>query len=459
MNARGQSSGTAPLGPKAVFQIVAIAAAAFHLSFASPRLSLFILVYLACLLELTRARSGRLAFYSGLVLGVLAFAPRLGFFYTIFGAATLPLWLVLAFWHALFVWVGQCVRVRFPNPKAILLLPILWTGFEYFRCELYPLKFSWLAPAFVFGPTRAAHFLGVYGTTFLLMSLCAALKLIPGKLRAAAVIAVPLLMIPLSITTTELRAGKTLKIAGIQLEFPVELDVPAKLDCLIHQHPEADIFVLSEYTFDGPPPRCVRAWCQRNSKYLIAGGKDPAPNGNFFNTAFVLGPNGEIIFKQVKAVPIQFFKDGLPAPEQNVWNSPWGKVGLCVCYDLSYTRVIDRLVREGAQIIINPTMDVIDWGEAQHKLHAQIPPMRAAEYGIPIFRLASSGVSQAVTSGGEVIASAGCGVEGATIGAELTLPSHGALPLDRILAPLAAGITLLLSVVAIWPRAKAKSSL
>ena len=75
----------------------------------------------------------------------------------------------------------------------------------------------------------------------------------------------------------------------------------------------------------------MRAWCKRNSKYLIVGGKDPAPNQNFYNTAFVIDPSGEIIFKQVKAVPIQFFKDGLPAPAQKLWNSPWGKIGLCVC--------------------------------------------------------------------------------------------------------------------------------
>ena len=79
---------------------------------------------------------------------------------------------------------------------------------------------------------------------------------------------------------------------------------------------------------------------------------------NFYDTAFVVGTNGEVVFKQVKSVPIQFFKDGLPAKEQTVWNSPWGKIGFCVCYDLSYTRVTDELVRQGAQLLIVPTMDV-----------------------------------------------------------------------------------------------------
>ena len=101
---------------------------------------------------------------------------------------------------------------------------------------------------------------------------------------------------------------------------------------------------------------------ERNHRYLVVGGKDPAPKNNYYDTDFVVGPNGDIVFRQGKSVPIQFFKDGLPAPKQELWNSPWGKIGFCVCYDLSYTRVIDPLVKMGAQLIIVPTMDVVDWG-------------------------------------------------------------------------------------------------
>src|SRR5690606_28360859 len=101
---------------------------------------------------------------------------------------------------------------------------------------------------------------------------------------------------------------------------------------------------------------------KRNGRYLVVGGKQPEGD-NYFNTAFVIGPGGEIEFQQAKSVPIQFFNDGLPAREQQLWDSPWGKIGLCVCYDLSYRRVVDNLVRQGAAAIIVPTMDVVGWGE------------------------------------------------------------------------------------------------
>jgi apolipoprotein N-acyltransferase len=182
-------------------------------------------------------------------------------------------------------------------------------------------------------------------------------------------------------------------------------------------------------------------WCREHSRVLVIGGKAPVGTNNFYNTAFVIGTNGDIVFKQVKSVPIQFFHDGLPAPEQKVWDSPWGKIGLCVCYDLSYTRVTDELVRQGAQLIICPTMDVEYWGRHQHELHARVAPVRAAEYGLPIFRVASSGISQAVTGGGKVVAQTSVGGYGEIFSAQLRLPRQGSIPLDRYLAPLCVGIT------------------
>jgi apolipoprotein N-acyltransferase len=157
---------------------------------------------------------------------------------------------------------------------------------------------------------------------------------------------------------------------------------------------------------------------------------------------FVISTNGEIIFKQGKSVPIQFFKDGLPAREQKLWDSPWGKIGICICYDLSYSRVTDRLIRLGAQAIIVPTMDVADWGRHEHELHARIATIRAVEYGVPIFRVASSGISQLVDRHGDVQASAPFPGEIAVLSGVLKFHKPGSLPLDRILAPFSVLVTV-----------------
>jgi apolipoprotein N-acyltransferase len=235
----------------------------------------------------------------------------------------------------------------------------------------------------------------------------------------------------------------SLTVAGIQLEFPSEIQVISALDKLKEKVPEANLLILSEYTLNGPVPETIKAWCRARRQHLVIGGKDPAPGANFYDTAFVVGPEGEIVFKQVKSVPIQFFKDGLPANEQKIWASPWGQIGFCVCYDLSYRRVTDRLISLGAQAIVVPTMDVIDWGKREHELHARVGLIRAAEYGVPVLRVASSGVSQLIDRSGKEMATAGFPGQGEILNGKMVLAGHGSLPVDRWLGPFSVGVTIL----------------
>ncbi|HXI71605.1 MAG TPA: carbon-nitrogen hydrolase family protein [Verrucomicrobiae bacterium] len=234
------------------------------------------------------------------------------------------------------------------------------------------------------------------------------------------------------------------------MEFPPVGIIPKMLDQALAKNPYAPIFVLSEYTLDGPVPDSLKNWCRDNARFLVVGGKDFVTNDVYYNTAFVVSTNGEIVFRQAKSVPIQFFHDGLPAPKQEVWNSPWGKIGIGICYDLSYSRVTDELVRQGAQLLIVPTMDVEEWGRHQHELHARVAPVRAAEYGIPIFRVASSGISQAVNSSGQVVAKTSMPGNGEIFSAQLRLPIRGSLPLDRFLAPLCVGVTAIVTTALLF---------
>jgi apolipoprotein N-acyltransferase len=247
--------------------------------------------------------------------------------------------------------------------------------------------------------------------------------------------------LPVSHTLPVAADVKSVRVAGVQMEFPSEAQVILNLNKTIKRHPDAEIVVLSEYTFNGPVPGRINAWCRDNQRYLVIGATDPAPDSQYYDTAFVIGPSGDVVFRQGKCVPIQFFKDGLPALEQKLWESPWGNIGICICYDLSYRRVTDQLIRLGAQAIIVPTMDVVDWGRHQHEMHARVAPLRAAEYGIPIFRLASSGISQCVNAGGRVLATAPMPGDEAMISSVLDLKASGTLPIDRILAPLSVGLT------------------
>ncbi len=427
-----------------------------------PAAGLLIFGYAYGLVRLTDQPNVRRAFYFGLGTGFCCYAAQLFFFWRIFNAAAFVLWLVLAFWVGLFVAIVCASFHRWGKLKVTWLVPVVWTGIEYFRSELYYLKFSWLNNGYAFSNF---HFVpvfryGMYGLGFLIFAAAAILSSRSQIKRVMMEwISLTLLLVAVGGFLIQLLgetrhyarpAATPLSIVGIQMEFPPENVIPKLLDQAFAKNTSSPIFVLSEYTLDGPVPEDLKHWCREHARYLVVGGKDPVGADDYYDTAFVVGTNGDIIFKQVKSVPIQFFRDGRPAPEQKVWNSPWGKIGFCVCYDLSYTRVTDELVRQGAQLLIVPTMDVEYWGRHQHELHARVAPVRAAEYGIPIFRVASSGISQAVSGGGSVIAQTSIPGNGEIFSAQLRLPSRGSIPPDRYLAPACTGVTGVVTAVLLF---------
>ena len=467
-----QNPSAKPLGwGKSVLWLV-LAVLCFHAAYASirhPATGLLIFGYAYFLVRLADQPGVRRAFYLGLATGYLCCAPQLYFFWSLFGPAAIALWFVLAFWIGLFAAiVCGCIR-RWGKVRAMWLVPVFWTGLEYFRSELYFLKFSWLNVGYALPAWFSFLGEGMYGIGFLVFGIVSGIfyaRLIKVNLVESIIIFVVILLLlwnfllPVLAGTKSRQQFTPLSLAGIQMEFPSPNVLPKALDKALGKNPDAQIFVLSEYTLDGPVPDSLKQWCREHSRFLVVGGKDPAGTNNYYNTAFVVGTNGEIVFRQAKSVPIQFFKDGLPAPKQEVWNSPWGKIGICICYDLSYTRVTDRLVKQGAQLLIVPTMDVEDWGRHQHELHARVAPVRAAEYGIPIFRLASSGISQAVTRGGYVITQTSFPGSLEILSAQLRLPMRGSLPVDRWLAPVCVGITafvLLTLLVLDWRDRRART--
>jgi len=465
MDAEPAAASANPLSFKEGLLWFALAAGSFHLAYAFTPLAFLIALFLFSVLQLARAPGKRLAFYPGLAVGMFCYGPKLLFFWTVFGPSAVALWLVLAFWIGLFVLLIHLCREQFGARWAAIAAPFVWMGLEYFRSELYYLRFSWLNAgyAFAWSPALPAlKWLGMYGVGFVLMALTAGVARLADRPRIIAGAALLGVLGFATYTGSTLRSEYSphnkLRVAGMQFEFLGELEVVEALKKLHATHPEAQLLVLSEYTFDGPAPDRVRAWCRTNKIYLAVGGKDESSDGSFRNTVFVVGPTGDVVFQQAKSVPIQFFKDGLPAESQRVWDSPWGRLGICICYDLSYTRVVDELVRQGAQALIVPTMDVAEWGEAQHVLHSRVAPVRAAEHGLQIFRLASSGISQWTDERGRVRASAPFPGEGSMLAAELRLMDKGSRPLDRALAPAATALTALLAAWLLALAAKKKFS-
>jgi len=117
-------------------------------------------------------------------------------------------------------------------------------------------------------------------------------------------------------------------------------------------------------------------------------------------------------------------------------------LGVAICYDASYRRVMDVLVRKGAEGLLVPTMDLETWGRTEHELNARMARIRALEYGLPVFRVASSGISLILDPEGNTLASAPFPGPGAALAASFPLRAGGgSVPWDALGAPACVGIT------------------
>ena len=127
------------------------AVAACQLAYTFKTCSFLVVIYLYCLFQLARVKTTRLAFYLGLAIGLLAYAPQSMFLWNIFGAAAIH---TLAhsglLGSALFLALARLCLARLGRVPALILIPFLWTGLEYFRSELYYLRFSWLNAGYAF---------------------------------------------------------------------------------------------------------------------------------------------------------------------------------------------------------------------------------------------------------------------------------------------------------------------
>ena len=350
---------------KNIFIYILLAISSFHLAYLVPILAPLMLLYFFCLYKLSELETIKSAFFAGLFIGMSTISPHLIFFFTIFNLFGLVLWFILSVWIGLFLVAAQGLRQRFKYGEFIV--PVLWLGLEFFRSELYFLRFSWMSPGFSFNHHIYSPLLvlGVYGISlvFFYIIILADKKLWKSLINYIACIS--LIVFGLNTDNKEnIKTGP--KTLFLQYEYPKLPTLILHLNKILDENEDVELIVLSEYTFNGLIPDLIYQWCEVNDIYLIIGAKDMSLEDNFYNTAFVIGPDGKICHKQVKSVPIQFFNDGVAAKEQKVWDSPWGKIGLAICYDFSYSFVIDGLVEQGAETLIIPTMDAEYWGAHQH---------------------------------------------------------------------------------------------
>ena len=131
------------LSATATLSLAITAVTAFYLAYEYEAAGGATVIYLACLSRLAWVKSSRSAFYLGLAIGFTIAGIHLQFMRDIFGLAAIGLWAIFGIWIALFLLLARIVVGRWPR-YGVLWLPVIWLGLEYFRSELYYLRFAWL---------------------------------------------------------------------------------------------------------------------------------------------------------------------------------------------------------------------------------------------------------------------------------------------------------------------------
>ncbi|MBI4509138.1 MAG: carbon-nitrogen hydrolase family protein [Deltaproteobacteria bacterium] len=138
---------------------------------------------------------------------------------------------------------------------------------------------------------------------------------------------------------------------------------------------EHEKLAAAETIGNGPIVGALADMATRHGMWIIGGGmpeRSDAP-GKVFNTLVAVAPSGRIAARYRKMhlfdvdIPAgaQFRESQTvcPGDEPTLLESPWGKIGLSICYDLRFPELYRRLVHEGARIIVVPAAFTLHTGK------------------------------------------------------------------------------------------------
>jgi len=125
----------------------------------------------------------------------------------------------------------------------------------------------------------------------------------------------------------------------------------------------------------------LRGAARAHGVHVVAGLAEGTP-AQWYNTAIVIGPSGEILGRQRKCFPTQGELDnGVVADDRYaVIQTDVGRLGIIICADFAFSRMgIDALLAQHADIVVNPS-----WWFALGEAYPATVIARHMECGKPI---------------------------------------------------------------------------
>jgi len=283
---------------------------------------------------------------------------------------------------------------------------VVWSGFEYYRCEWMLLRFPWTTPGLALGPTWLSPLVGVYGAGFLVV-LSAALCVMGGARMRMAGCALVACLLGLSglRPSPVVETGPGVLVLAVQSE---NCDLHAYLNASRKETSGSCLIVWPEYSVPypvrqyGKELKSLIELAKEKDSVLVLGTQKALGSDRHYNEALTLDASGEL-GSHFKNRPVHFMMDGEPGTVAVPVTSRFGRIGTPVCFDDDYTEVVRRMTTAGAQAIVAPTMDAQRWTAREHLQHAELFRHRALENGRWLVVAATSGMTQFIDPHGNRI--------------------------------------------------------
>ena len=114
---------------------------------------------------------------------------------------------------------------------------------------------------------------------------------------------------------------------------------------------------LAEPISDGPAARQLLAWADEFGLWITGSMLEQTPDG-VFNAAALFGPDGQVIgpYRKIHRFgPMaedRWLKAGC---EPGLFDLPWGRTGVAICYDLRFPELFRGYALAGARLILLPS--------------------------------------------------------------------------------------------------------
>lgn len=137
-------------------------------------------------------------------------------------------------------------------------------------------------------------------------------------------------------------------------------------------------FAANAEPADGAVCSAMSEAADRNGIWLVAGSMPEAEEGRIYNASFVFDPAGHLSahHRKVHLFDIQV-EGGQHFRESDtfsrgdhctVFDTPWGKAGLCICFDMRFPELAMHMARLGAEMIVVPAAFNMTTGPAHWEL-------------------------------------------------------------------------------------------